>query len=181
MKEFLEKEGVNLNRFKTYRTTSKTVIRRSLKRMFGGETTIPVPCTNSELREKIKAKLDSGEIKLGNMICPREYKKLIITPEGTIEEQTFQVSGRQICLRNLRQQILKEHEEMGLVRDHSDERYMNMTANEIVERLMKLGEYHDSEDLTLQQLKERLQSYERRRHLITWSDHSSIMNHGHFS
>ena len=179
IKEFLEREDVNLNRFAAYRKNCDPVIRRSLKRMYGGETTIPVPCPNTELREKIHTKLEAGEYKLGSIICPIEYKKFVINDSGEIEEQIFVVSGRQITLRDIREDALREHERMGIIRNHSDEKYDNMTPNEIIKRLEDLGEYDVNEDLTVLELTEKLRRYERTRHMIMWSDHSSIMNHGH--
>jgi len=53
-----------------------------------------------------------------------------------------------------------------------------MTTVEIKSRLRELGELKAA-DATREELLELVKSYERTRHLMIWSDHSSIMNHGH--
>ena len=140
---------------------------------------IPVSTTNKNIKQKIAEKLKSGEYTLGNMIAPKQYKKLVITPEGNIEEQTFSVSGRHIPLAEIRQRLLNEHERKGLVREHSEEYFQDMSPEEVIDKLRNLGEYNDDEELTINEMKEKLISLTRKRHLIVWADHSSLMNHGH--
>jgi len=91
------------------------------------------------------------------------------------------VSGRNIPLLDIRKRLLEEREKEGLVRDHSDAHYEEMTIEEIKNRLKELGELdEDSEStMTRQELVKLFQHWERTRHLMFWSDHSSIMNHGH--
>ena len=78
--------------------------------MLDGEISIPVPRTTQALKESIQKKIEGGKFNMGNMIVPREYKKLTVSPEGNIEEQVFYVSGRQIPLQHIREQTLKDHE-----------------------------------------------------------------------
>ena len=54
-----------------------------------------------------------------------------------------------------------------------------MTDDQVTERLKVLGEITDYDKLTNSELTEKLKKMERTRHLIVWSDHSCIMNHGH--
>lgn len=49
------------------------------------------------------------------MIVPREHRKLTVTKDGKIKEETYYVSSRQIPLFDIRQQTLKDHERKGLV------------------------------------------------------------------
>ena len=77
---------------------------------------------------------------------------------------------------------MEKHEKQGLVRDHSDAHYEALTDEELKNRLKELGEFGDqpSDALFLREdLIESLKQWERTRHLMIWSDHSSIMNHGH--
>ena len=79
-------------------------------------------------------------------------------------------SARRIRLRHIREKLLRKHEEMGIMRDNSDEFFANMTHDEVVSRLKELyipfNESHDSQ--------QRLKDAFRTRHLKVWHDHSSI-------
>jgi len=74
--------------------------------------------------------------------------------------------------------LLEEHEKEGPVRYHLDAHYNALTTEETKSRLRELGELKAA-DATREELLELVKSYERTRHLMIWSDHSSIMNHGH--
>ena len=56
-----------------------------------------------------------------------------------------------------------------------------MTYEDIKARLQGLWEYKElsSGEATREELLESLRKWETTRHLIFWSDHSSLMNHGH--
>ena len=53
-----------------------------------------------------------------------------------------------------------------------------MATEEIKSRLRELGELKTT-DTTREEPLTLLKSHERTRHIMIWSDHSSIMNHGH--
>ena len=52
VKEFLENNGVQLCRFNQFRN-GKSAARRRLRRMQGGEITVPIQQTNREIRETL--------------------------------------------------------------------------------------------------------------------------------
>ena len=135
VKEFLESEGIDLKRFNQLRKNQRPNIRRKLKRMLGGEISVPVPRTNTAIKNEFLKKIESGEYELGDIIVPRQYKKIVLTPEGNVEEETFTVSGRHLPLYDIRDRLLKQHDELGLVRDHSTTHYEGMTPEEVVDRL----------------------------------------------
>ena len=56
-----------------------------------------------------------------------------------------------------------------------------MTKEELETRLKEIGEYKEQPDgeTTREELVNSLKHWERTRHLMIWSDHSSVMNHGH--
>ena len=180
VKEFLIENGVDVAKYKTHRKAD-SLPRRRLNRAFGGEITTPVPRSSTAIREALRQKIANGEYRLGEIIAPKCYKKLSLHPDGTLMEEYFTVSGRKIPLLDIRKNLLEQHEKEGLVRDHSDAHYEGMTDAELVNRLKELGELNkESEgDMTRQELMKCLKHWERTRHLIIWSDHSSIMNHGH--
>ena len=131
VKEFLIKSGVDLEKFRTARKNSQEGPRRRLNRMYGGQITTPVPRTNPAIRETLKSKIMNGEYRLGEIITPRRYKKLMLHPDGTLKEEYFTASGRKIPLLEIRKTLLEEHEKEGLVRDHSEGRYNAMATEEI--------------------------------------------------
>ncbi len=59
VKEFLENKGVQLSRFNHFRSV-KPAARRKLRRMQGGEISVPVQQTNSEIRETLM--VSQGEL-----------------------------------------------------------------------------------------------------------------------
>ena len=113
VKEFLLQRGVDLGKFKTPRKTANPAPRRRLNRMYGGEITTPVPRTNAALRETLRTKITNGEYRLGEIITPRRYRKLVLHPDGTLKEEYFTVSGRKIPLLEIRKLLLEEHEKGG--------------------------------------------------------------------
>ena len=50
------------------------------------------------------------------------------------------LSGRKIPLFDIRKRLMKEHEELGIVRDHSDSSYESMALDEARRRLNEIGE-----------------------------------------
>ena len=87
------------------------------------------------------------------------------------------MTGKKRPLLEIRKLLLEEHEKEGLVRDHSDAHYHAMTTDKLKSRLREIGE--SSRDATKEELLDLLKFHERTRHLMIWSDHYSIMNHGH--
>jgi len=118
---------------------------------------------------------------LGEIVAPKSYQKLTLDSNGTLKKECFTVSGRKIPLLEIRKNLLPEHEEMGLVRDHSEAHYEAMTYKELEIRLKEIGEFKEQPDgeTTREELVNTLKHWERTRHLMIWSDHSSVMNHGH--
>ena len=65
VKEFLESEGIDLKRFNQLRKNQRPNIRRKLKRTLGGESSVPVPRTNTAIKNEVLKKIESGEYELG--------------------------------------------------------------------------------------------------------------------
>ena len=126
-----------------------------------------------------QSKIESGEYVLGDMIVPQTYKKAILR-DGQITTETFTVSGRKIPLSDIRERTLREHEELGLIRAHTDEFYATMTREQVMNRVQQLGENANvSETAELNDIKEHLKGIERTRHLMLWADNSTLLNHGY--
>lgn len=59
VKEYLENEGINLQRFQQLHKSNPKP-RRRLNRMVGGDISVPVPRTNKEIKETLKVKTCDG-------------------------------------------------------------------------------------------------------------------------
>ena len=123
-------------------------------------------------------KLEAGEYTIGELVVPKQYKKLVLTSEGTLKEVEFTVSGRKIPLTEIRKRELNRCEQLGVVRDHINDDYAQMSDDQISQRLRVLGDEGHLRD-TPGQRRERLIIFERTRHLMIWGDGSTILNHGH--
>lgn len=128
----------------------------------------------------MQSKIESGEYVLGEMIVPQTYKKVVLAKDGTIKTELFTVSGRKIPLSEIRERMLKEHEDLGLIRARTDEYYASMTKEQVYNRLAQLGESTNcSETADLNDMKEYLKCIERTRHLMLWADNATLLNHGY--
>ena len=67
------------------------------------------------------------------------------------------------------------------MRDHSEVHYEAMTYEELETHLKEIGEFKEQPDseTTREKLVDSLKHWEGTRHLMIWSDHSSVLNHGH--
>ena len=123
-------------------------------------------------------KLEAVEYTIGELVVPKQYKKLVLTSEGTLKEVEFTVSGRKIPLTEIRKRELNRCEQLGVVRDHINDDYAQMSDDQISQRLRVLGDEGHLRD-TPGQRRERLIIFERTRHLMIWGEGSTILNHGH--
>ncbi len=71
--EWLKSEGVDVGRFNKKRRESDIGnIRKKMKKSVGGEITVPCPETRRKLQAKLKEKILSGEMNVGELIVPRK-------------------------------------------------------------------------------------------------------------
>ena len=89
--------------------------------------------------------------------------------------------GRKNYFEQIRRNLLQEHEEMGLVGDHSGEHYREWQTKNWKSTSEIIGEFKEESDgeMTREEVANLLKHWERTRHLMFWSNHSSIMRHGH--
>ena len=79
----------------------------------------------------LQSKIESGEYVLGEMTVPQTYKKVVLAEDGTIRTELFTVSGQKIPLSEIRERMLKEHENLGLLCAQADEYYAAMTKEQV--------------------------------------------------
>ncbi|XP_068709940.1 uncharacterized protein [Montipora foliosa] len=101
--------------------------------MLGGEITVPTPRTTREMKT-LKVKREAGEYAIGELVVPKQYRKLILNSDGTLKEVLFTVSGRKIPLAEISKRELERCEQLGIVRGHTNQEYEQM-SDEHKERL----------------------------------------------
>ena len=100
-----------------------------------------------------------------------------MTKEMVVKKEEFTVEGRKVPLMEIRKKTLLEHAPYS--RDNSDTHYANMTHKQIVTWLTEINEYNEGGNLNTEQLRNKLKSIERHRHLLIWHENSTVANHGY--
>lgn len=124
-----------------------------------GEITVPAPRTNQDIKDGIKLKVANGEYVLGELIVPRKYKKFVLNKKEK-SNKCFIISGRKIHLIEIRPQLLKIHQKLGLMRDYNNSHYENLTEEEIKVRLQELGELDTNKENNSDLLRKKLMDLE---------------------
>ncbi|KXJ13241.1 hypothetical protein AC249_AIPGENE7033 [Exaiptasia diaphana] len=148
-------------------------IRRKLLKQPGGEISVPVPRTNQKIKSQIKERVANGIYNLGVPIMETECQKAIVTKEGKFEFKSFNVSGRKIPLKEIRQKTLEREKQY--CRYTNNENYDILPEDVVDERLKSLGEICGG---SLTEKREHLKSIARERNWMIWHDHSSMANSG---
>ena len=77
--EYLKSEGVDVERFRKRQAGNDAGnVRKRLKRGPGGEITMPCPETNKSMQDKLKQKVLTGDINVGELIVPRKVIIIIL-------------------------------------------------------------------------------------------------------
>ena len=71
-----------------------------------------MPRCYKHIRDELLAKIDSGEILLGELIEPKTYTRIRLE-NGVLKKEQFQVHGRKLPLEEIRRQIFLEHKSLG--------------------------------------------------------------------
>ena len=167
IKEYLAEQGIPAAQIKQRRRAQ----RRSKKRLPGGKVSFPVYKPVQKLKDDVDKRIQSGQINLGIECVTTQTK--YSTHEGKMIQESFEVNARKIPLLEIRKKLLKKHEDLGIIRQHSDNFYATLTTEEIKLQLTKLHEMIDSE-VNVEDLGQKLKSLSRQRLLKVWYDHSEI-------
>ena len=81
----------------------------SLQNTGGSGVSVPSPRGYKKLRDDLNKAVDEGKYLLGELIAPKEIKKIVIGQDGEMSTQTCIVEGRRIPLRSIRKIIFSEH------------------------------------------------------------------------
>ena len=102
--------------------------------------------------------------------------KSIVNNDGNIEIKTIEICGRKIPLIELRQNLLKKHEEYMHLTKTTE--IQNMTKEEIL-AFMKSIDHEVNPGDTHEHLQTKLRDIQHTRTLAIWHDHSTILHTGY--
>ena len=177
IKEFLSQHNVPAA-LATQRTARAP--RRAKKRLAGGRTSFPMYRPVPHYRQRMRAQIENGNIRVGEEVVKSKYTRYTVDKSShTLVAEGVEVSARKIPLLEIRQTLLKKHEEMKLIRNQSDEYFENLSAEQIEQRLRELHHTISAEKST-NDLRQELKLISRQRHFKMWHDHATIGGHGHF-
>ena len=97
------------------------IIRRAKLRLPGGEITYPTHQTVKAQKSELLGKIENKQILIGELITPINFTKFTVDKTTkVINETTITMYGRRISLHDIRTKLLKDHEELGIMRltDH---------------------------------------------------------------
>ena len=100
-----------------------------------------------------------------------------MTKEMVAKKEEFTAEGRKLPLTEIRGKTLLEHAPCR--REKSDTHYANMTHEKVVARLREINEYNETDNLDTEQLRDKIKSIERHRHLLIWHYNSTVASHGY--
>lgn len=85
--------------------------------------------------------------------------------------------GRKIPLQDIREKLLKKQEPY--LRKRNNQAYLELSQIQIQQRLVELHEVDNYNDLSVNEMREKLKHFERTRNLLVWLDNSTTANHGY--
>ena len=181
VKEFLKSKGVDVGKFSYHAKMNEegVNIRRKKKRLDNfNRISVPMDPTPQQVTADLILKVEEGKYTLGELVVPIKFKKIVVTKDGHVKEEEFTLCGRKDRLINIRQNLYERHKLYYRV-PKSDCEIENMTKEDVIEYLMSINEDICNVDDDVEELKDRLKYFQRRRHLMMWHDGATICNHGH--
>ncbi len=139
--------------------------RRPRKKLRRSRVSFPMHRTLNFHRQTLNQRVTSGELVVGEEVVPSSYTRFSVDSNNlTIREESKQFSARKIPVLTIREKLLQKHEELGLLRNLSDEHLTSLTRDALQTRLQELHEAFQPED-TVEHLRNSLTSISRQRHL----------------
>ena len=174
VKEYLASQSISAAMKK------RQIIRRAKLRLPGGEITYPTHLTVAAQKNQLLAKIESGEIMIGELITPIIFTKYIADKTTKrITETTVTLHGRRISLTDIRTKLLKDQEQLGVVRLSNPFDDENLSEDEVDNAIIVRKISLDATHTTITKL-EQLQKAKQVRYLKVWHDHGPIAGIGHF-
>ena len=100
-----------------------------------------------------------------------EISKLAVSNEGQVIQKKIDVQARKIPLQDIRKDALLRNKNLLKIKD--DSYYNHLTKDELTTELQKI---HEEISDDIDQMRNRLKTYQRQRHWLLWHDHSTLAN-----
>ena len=156
------------------------IIRRAKLRLPGGEITYPTHQTVETQKSELLGKIENKQILIGELITPINFTKFTVDKTTkVINETTITMYGRRISLHDIRTKLLKDHEELGIMRLTDPSEDDNLSDSDIDDALVTRHISFDANE-SLARKHELLQTAKHCRYLKIWHDHAAIAGRGHF-
>ena len=149
-------------------------MRRALKRQQGGAVLVPVSRTNANFRASSKTLIGNGTYNVSVPVVGNEISKLAVNNEGQVIQKKIDVQVRKIPSQNIRKDTLTRNRD--LLKIKSDSYYNQLSKEELTVKLQKL---HEEISDNIDEMRNQLKIYQRRRHWFLWHDHWTLANYGH--
>ena len=175
VKEFLRAEGIDVNAMER-RTTPRAPVQRSCRKRLQDGRAFPVHRRGERIRLDLQENIDNGTFQVG-FPSHRHVVYRYHLSNGEVHIKEIEVYGRQFPLTEIRERLLRQHENAGFMRSASN--YEAMTHAEALSRLGDIGELSNGDDeLPVARLVERVKQFERSRQLLLGHDHSAMLGRG---
>eukprot|EP00731_Ephydatia_muelleri_P013993 Em0007g1303a len=161
IKQILQKYGIP-SACSIQRTSRKP--RRS-KRKLPGNISFPIAKPIKHHISELKKQVESGKLLVGEKVVETKYTtyKVDATDTSKVLEASSCVFAHKIRLLDIRQKLLKKHEDLGLLRNKPDEYYDTLSTTELKLMLEALGE--NTEGMLDTELSMHLKTISRQRYL----------------
>ncbi len=176
LKEYAIKQGFDILVLEQKASETKIRTRRNLKKLPGGEISTPSLPPPDFLAAEKKEMIKSGKLSLGEPCSPHTVIKTIVTSDGDVLTEEHRIIGRKLSLLKIRKKLLTRHS-----------KYMRLMTNEQVKQLtrddmlclLKIAHCYASPSATLTELQNQIISLQRKRSLVFWHDHSTVLQQGY--
>ncbi|KAK3109115.1 hypothetical protein FSP39_023377 [Pinctada imbricata] len=178
MKSIAADLGIDTSKFSSKTTNLKEYysrVRRARQTLSRG-LRMPANIPTINLHKKVKAKLKSKEIDIGEEVAPKIYKTNKIDTTGELTERDVTIYGRKLPLSKLLRTMYETQKNLGVVRQTSNEEFLALEEEEVKKRFERIGEECPH---SIDEARTLLHTFETQRHIKMWHDHSDILNHSY--
>lgn len=133
LKAFANSEGFDTTALECRTSPPPPRIRRSKKKLPGGEISTPALPTPQSIVDEKKQLIASGQLSIGEPCSPYVITKHVVTKEGDVVNKTVELHGRKIPLLELRQRLLTRQEKF--MRLMTDNDIQKLSREQIIDQM----------------------------------------------
>ncbi|KAL5509921.1 hypothetical protein EMCRGX_G005368 [Ephydatia muelleri] len=173
LKEFARKNGLDTYALDGLAENRRT--RAKKLKMPGNEISMPCTSTTQMVKEKWAADIEDGTYSIGIDCAPKEMT-VVTCRDGEVVEQPVAIYSRKVPMNEIRQRLLKNQEKY--MRLQTDEQVDALSKDEAI-KFLKQNQEHQFADMEITELRAKVKSLQRNRHLVMWHDHGTILGQGY--